>query len=258
MPALFGNIIGFKTVIEKEVSRFLSVYLQTIIAPVITTFLFYIVFATVFAGSRKAVLEEPFMLFLAPGLIMMNMAQNAFSNTSSSLMIGKMQNSIQDVLMAPITSFELLSGYVIGGIIRGLMIGFVAMSVMSPIIGLPVREPLVILLFAILGCSMMSVLGVMAGLWAVKFDHIAAITNFVILPMTFLSGTFYLLERLGPLWEKIGHFNPFFYMIDGFRYGFLGKGDADPLAGGVILLVVNIVLWGLAYRLVDTGYKIKS
>ena len=258
MPALFGNFIGFQTVIKKEVSRFLNVYLQTVIAPVITTFLFYIVFATVFAGSRKAVLDEPFMLFLAPGLIMMNMAQNAFSNTSSSLMIGKMQNSIQDVLMAPITSFELLAGYVIGGIIRGVMIGFVAMAVMGPIIGLPMREPLVILSFAVLGCSMMSVLGVMAGLWAVKFDHIAAITNFVILPMTFLSGTFYLLERLGPLWEKVGHFNPFFYMIDGFRYGFIGVSDTEPMLGLVVMTGMNIIFWYICRYMLKIGYKLRA
>jgi ABC-2 type transport system permease protein len=254
------NWIGMQTLVKREVGRFLNVYLQTIVAPVVTTLLFYIVFTLAFgaADGGRGIAGVPYMEFLVPGLIMMGMAQNAFSNTSSSMIIGKMQGNIIDILMPPLAPWEILVGYIIGGVLRGLLIGVLSVIVLVPFVGLTISNPFTLILFAILGCMMLSLLGTIGGMWADKFDHIAAITNFVVMPMTFLSGTFYTVDRLSPFWQDVAHANPFFYMIDGFRSGFIGVTDMPLMIGIIFLVAFNALLWWAAHRMLVTGYKIKS
>lgn len=253
------NWIGIRTLVHREVGRFLNVYLQTIIAPVITTFLFYVIFTLAFDGlSGRGIDGVPYMNFLVPGLIMMAMAQNAFANTSSSLMIGKIQGNIIDILMPPLAAWELLTGYVIGGVMRGVLIGLVSVLILAPFIGLSVQAPLTLLVFGVLGCGMLALMGVLGGIWSQKFDHIAAFTNFFVTPLTFLSGTFYSADRLPSIWYDLAHINPFFYMIDGFRAGFIGVSDMPLTYGIAFLSLLNIALWLFAHHLLKIGYKIKS
>jgi len=252
-------MIGLKTLVWKEVGRFLNVYTQTIVAPVITTMLYYAIFALAFGGIAKTIGDGiPYLTFLAPGLIMMTMVQNAFANTSSSLMIAKVQGNIVDVLLPPISPAEFFVGYMTGGILRGMMVGAVCAIAVWLTVGLPIHSFGAIVLFAVLGNMMLSSLGLAAAIWSEKFDHIAAVTNFIVTPMTFLSGTFYSAEQLPGIWNTLVHYNPFFYMIDGFRYGFIGHADGNLMAGAIMLVVINIVLAGLTYAMVKTGYKIKS
>lgn len=253
------NWIGIQTIVQKEVGRFLNVYLQTIIAPIVTTLLYYIIFTLAFGESAgRGIQGVPYMQFLVPGLIMMAMSQNAFANTSSSIVIGKVQGNIIDVLMPPLAPWEILTGYVTGGILRGMLIGFVAVLLLTPFVGLPVEKPLHLVVFGILGTGMLALLGIVGGIWSDKFDHIAAVTNFIVMPLTFLSGTFYSVERLTPFWQDLAHLNPFFYMIDGFRSGFIGIADMPLLYGVIVLAAVNILLWFTALTMLRKGYKIKS
>jgi len=252
------NTIGLYTLIRKEVGRFLSVYTQTLIAPVVTMLMFYTVFMLAFGGIKREVGDVSFLNFLAPGLIMMTMAQNAFANTSSSIVISKVQGNIVDVLMPPLSSMELLAGYMAGSIVRGLSVGFVGVIVVALVVGLPIHNIPQILAFAVLGTMMMGLLGIVGGIWSEKFDHIAAFTNFVVTPLTFLSGTFYSIEVLPGLWQNMAHYNPFFYMIDGFRAGFITQADSAPMLGLAVLVGTNIFLMAVAYRMIKTGYKIKS
>lgn len=253
------NWIGIKTLIQKECGRFLNVYLQTIIAPVVTTFLFYVIFTLAFSGmDGRGISGIPYMHFLVPGLIMMGMAQNAFANTASSLIIGKVQGNIIDVLMPPFAPWELLTGYLFGGVLRGLLIGCVSILILTPFIGINIEQPLYLIIFGFLGTSMLALLGIVSGIWAEKFDHNAAITNFIVMPLTFLSGTFYSIDRLTPVWQTIAHINPFFYMIDGFRAGFIGQNDMPIILGITVLIAVNLALWTLALLMLRSGYKIKS
>ena len=256
------NWIGFWTLFSKEVRRFVKVYLQTIIAPVITTLLFYAVFALAMGGGAgnapSMIGDVPFFSFLAPGLIMMAMTQNAFANTSSSVMISKVQGNITDVLMPPLSPLELALAYVLGGIVRGLVVGVATAAAILVFQPLRVVDVGAVLLFAILATMMLSLLGVIGGIWADKFDHIAAVTNFIVTPMTFLSGTFYSVDRFPPILRSITHLNPFFYMIDGFRYGFIGHTDGSIWQGFWVLMLSNAVLWAVVLRMLITGYKLKS
>ncbi|MBK6897272.1 MAG: ABC transporter permease [Alphaproteobacteria bacterium] len=253
------NKIGLYTLVRKEVERFLKVYTQTLIAPAVTTLLFYTVFALAFGGlERKMEDGLSYLSFLAPGLIMMAMAQNAFSNTSSSLVISKIQGNIVDLLMPPLSAGEILTGYMLGSVIRGLAVGLSTLIVLSLFVSVSIHSIAAILIFAVLGTHMMGALGVVAGIWSEKFDQIAAFTNFIVTPLTFLSGTFYRIDILPEAWRFAAYLNPFFYMIDGFRYGFIGHADGSLLAGISILLLVNFGLTVLAYRMLKTGYKIKS
>lgn len=252
------NTVGLYTLIRREISRFVVVYAQTIITPVVTTLLFYTVFALAFGGISKEIGGIPFLQFLAPGLIMMSMVQNAFANTSSSLIIAKVQGNIVDILMPPLSSGELLAGFLIGGLARGLAVGVVSILVMSLFLSLPVSSVGLIILFAVLGNSLMSVLGIIGGVIAHKFDHLAAFTNFFVMPMTFLSGTFYSVESLPGYWKLLAHANPFFYMIDGFRAGFIGHADGDIATGIALLVAANVVLCAVTYWMLRTGYRIKS
>ncbi|MBI1301794.1 MAG: multidrug ABC transporter permease [Alphaproteobacteria bacterium] len=252
------NHIGLKTMIEREVLRFLTVYSQTIIAPMITTLMFYTVFALAFGGLERELNGVPFLVFLAPGLIMMNMVQNSFANASSSLVISKIQGNIVDVLMPPLSPLELFSGYAIGSVIRGLSVGLATGFALAVFTNLTIYSFTSIITFAFLGTYMLGTIGIAAGIWADRFDNMASITNFVITPMTFLSGTFYSIKDLPEVWQKIASYNPFFFMIDGFRYGFTGQSDANVMLGFSVLAICNISLTALAYWMFKTGYKIKS
>lgn len=252
------NWVGLQTLIKKEVGRFINVYTQTVVAPVITTLLFYAVFALAFGGTTRTIGDIPYLTFLAPGLVMMTMVQNAFANTSSSLMIAKMSGTIVDLLMPPLSAFEIFWGFVIGGILRGVFVGSVVAIVVSVFVGMQVHSLFYIIAFAVLGNMMLSSIGIAAGIWSQKFDHISAVTNFLVTPLTFLSGTFYSITQLPEIWQKVAHYNPFFYMIDGFRYGFIGHADGNLTIGLILLIVVNILISALTFWMLKSGYKIKS
>lgn len=256
IPAI--NLIGLQTLIKKEVGRFLNVYTQTIVAPVVTTLLYYAIFALAFGGVAQVVDGMPYMTFLAPGLVMMTMVQNSFANTSSSIVIAKVQGNIVDVLMPPISAGELFTGYMVGGVIRGLIVGAVCAVAVWATVGMGIHALWAVVAFAILGNMMLSSLGLAAGVWSEKFDHIAAVTNFIVTPLTFLSGTFYSAQQLPGIWNTLVHYNPFFYMIDGFRYGFIGHADGNLMVGLATLVVINILLGWMTLRMLKTGYKIKS
>lgn len=259
-PRFIGqfNRIGLMTLVKKEVGRFLNVYMQTIIAPVVTTLLFYTVFALAFGGITQMIGEIPYLVFLAPGLIMMTMVQNAFSNTSSSIVISKVQGNIVDVLMPPLSATEIYIGFILGGLLRGLCVGLCAGIVMALFVPIHIHSIPYIIGFAVLGTMMLASLGLAGGIWSEKFDHIAAVTNFLVTPLTFLSGTFYSIERLPEVWQTVAHYNPFFHMIDGFRYGFIGQADGSPMVGLVFLAAINLLLMVVCLRMLKTGYKIKS
>lgn len=252
------NAVGFYTLLSKEVARFLKVYMQTVISPVTTTVLYFLVFSLAFGELRRSIEGISYIFFLMPGLIMMSMAQNAFMNTSSSLTISKYDGSIVDLLMPPLSSVEILSAKVIAGVIRGVVVGGAAAVTFMVIADMSIKYPLYILFYAVTGSLLLSVMGFITGIWADKFDHTAAITNFLVTPLTFLSGTFYTVDQLSATWQPLVLYNPFFYMIDGFRYGFIGYADSNLTAGFVIMIVMNVVLFYIAYRILESGYKIKS
>lgn len=252
------NWIGMWTLYVKEVKRFLKVFLQTIAAPAVTTLMFLAIFALALGGTMRTVGDMPFLEFLAPGLIMMAVIQNSFANTTSSIMIGKVQGNIIDVLLPPLSSGELVASYAIGGITRGVLVGLVVGLAMVPTVGLSVVNVGVTVYFLLSASLMLSLVGIMAGIWADKFDHMAAVTNFVIVPLSFLSGTFYSVKQLPEGWSGISQYNPFFYLIDGFRYGLTGRADGDIAIGIAMTLVMNCVLWLACYRLFQSGYKLKA
>lgn len=252
------NTIGLYTLVKREVGRFINVYLQTIVAPVVTTVLYYAIFALAFGGQGREIGGVPYMEFLAPGLIMMGMAQNAFANTSSSLVIAKIQGNIVDLLMPPLSEFEIFAGFLIGALIRGLTVGLCTGLTIALFVPLHLYDWPVILIYAVLGTMMMASLGLAAGIWSDKFDHIAAVTNFIVTPLTFLSGTFYDMRALPPVWQTFAHYNPFYYMIDGFRGGFLAAYDHPHGMALLTLITVNIALAALVLWMLRSGYKIKS
>ncbi len=252
------NVIGLWTLYAKEVRRFFKVFTQTVMAPVITTLVFMAVFSLALGRASLTVGDLPFLVFLAPGLIMMAIVQNAFANTSSSIMIAKIQGNIVDLLMPPLSPSELLLGVIAGGVTRGCMVGLVVYLAMLPIVDLSVHSLPLVIYFVIAASLMLSLLGFLGALWAEKFDQMATVTNFVITPLSFLSGTFYSIERLPEPFHLIALINPFFYMIDGVRFGFTGHSDGSVLIGALVLAVVNIALWLLALRLMRRGYKLKA
>jgi ABC-2 type transport system permease protein len=255
------NWIGFWTLLMKEVRRFVKVWLQTIAAPVITTLLFYAVFSLAMSGgsgAAQAIYGVPYFNFLAPGLIIMAMTQNAFANTSSSVMIAKVQGNIVDVLMTPISSIELAMAWTLGGVARGLLVGVVTALTIDAFLPIRIHDLGAVLLYGTLATMMLSLLGIIGAIWADKFDHIAAVTNFIVTPLTFLSGTFYSVDRFPPVLRSLTHWNPFFYMIDGFRYGFIGHAEASLWSGFGVLLGLNVILWVVTLWMLVTGYKLKS
>jgi ABC-2 type transport system permease protein len=252
------NGLGWWTLYQREVLRFAKVYNQTVLAPVVTSLLYLVIFALALEPFKETVSGTPYLQFLAPGLIVMAITQNAFANTSSSLMIAKIQGTIVDLLMAPLTPWELTSALALGGVTRGLAVGAATAIAMLPVVPVSVHSIGLLLYFAITSALMLSLLGIAGGIWAEKFDHIAAVTNFIVTPLSFLSGTFYSIGRLPEWIQVIAHLNPFFYMIDGFRFACNGRSDTDPLLGVLILATVNAGLLYLCWRMFDRGYKLKA
>lgn len=259
-PRRYGavNWIGLWTLVAREVRRFLKVGTQTVAAPAVTTLLLLAVFALALGGAVREVAGVRFAEFLAPGLIMMAMVQNAFANTSSSLIIAKVQGNIVDTLMPPLSAGELTIGFAAGGVARGLAVGAAVAACLLPFVTLHVHAPAFILFHGLAAALMLSLLGVVAGIWAQKFDHIAAFTNFVVTPLAFLSGTFYTVDRLPEPWHAIALLNPFFYMIDGFRYGFIGHHDGDLAVGAAAILAADLALLALCRRLFASGYRLRA
>ena len=257
---VFGyvNWIGVWTLYRKEVLRFLIVFIQTVISPIVTSLLFLLVLSLAIGSDRGNVLGFPFLTFLAPGLIAMQVIQQAFSHSSSSIMIGKIQGNIVDVLYAPLTAGEITIATNLAACTRSIMIALLSILVFRFIIDLHFYNFFYIFIYTFLGAFILSSVGFIIGLWAEKFDHMASATNFIIVPLSFLSGTFYSIDKLPEILKMFSELNPFFYIIDGFRYGFLGVADGSIKFGLFYLIILNFLTWFVAYILFKKGYKIKS
>ncbi len=251
------NWEGLKTLYLREVRRFMKVGMQTLAAPVVTALLYMLVFVVAVGGGRQ-VHGVDYGTFVAPGLVMMQILSNAFANSSSSLLQAKFNGLMGDFLTPPLTPAEHVAGFGAGAATRGVVVGAISLLAVLPFARLPLAQPWAILYFGLGAALIMGFVGIMAGLWSEKFDHMAAVTNFVIMPMTFLSGTFYLVERLPEPFRTASHYNPFFYLIDGFRYGFTGQAESNLVVGGVMTAVLVLVLGFACLRLFSVGYKIKT
>jgi ABC-2 type transport system permease protein len=251
---------GLKTLYVKEVRRFFKVQLQTVWAPAITTMMFLVIFTVALGRSGRSVMGVPFADFLAPGLIVMAMLQNAFANSSFSLLVGKIQGTIVDYLMPPLSTGELIAGLVGAAVTRAFLVGFAVWLAMLlwPGVDVVPRHPLALFWFGLMGSAMLGFLGLLTSIWAEKFDHAAAVTNFVVAPLSLLSGTFYSIHSLSPTFQAISHANPFFYIISGFRYGFLEVADSPVTFGALLLLGINVVLGVACYFLLRSGWKLKN
>ena len=253
-----GNWVGLKTHYCKEVHRFWKVAFQTLIAPMVTTLLFLAVFTLALGRAVETVKGVPFEVFLAPGLIVFAIIQNSFANTSSSMLILKIQGSIVDLLMPPLTAGELVLGFIAGSMTRGVIVGVLVGVVMLLTTDLQIVNLWLVLFYGIAASMMLSLIGLITAIWADKYDNVASITNFVITPLSFLSGTFYSIERLPGLWHSVAQFNPFFYMIDGFRAGFIGTSDAPIWTGIAVITSLNVVMWIICHQMFARGYKLKG
>ena len=252
------NWVGIYSLYCKETLRFLSVFGQTIIGPIITAILFLVVISLAIGDNRENVLGVEFIVFLAPGLIAMQVIQQAFSHSSSSLLMGKVMGNIVDMIGAPLSASEVTFAIILASITRAVMISIISVIIFSFVIEIKINNYLIFTSYLIVSSFIMGAAGFIAGLWADKFDHMATVTNFVIVPLSFLSGTFYSIERLPNILQSISKANPFFYMIDGFRYSFIGKADGSIIIGLVYLSILSIVSWFVTYLLYKKGYKIKS
>tara|TARA_B100000686_G_C16437234_1_gene785164 strand:- start:10 stop:810 length:801 start_codon:yes stop_codon:yes gene_type:complete len=252
------NWIGFWTLYKKETLRFLIVAVQTIISPIVTSLLFLFVLSLAIGNDRGEVLGFSFITFLTPGLIAMQVIQQSFSHSSSSIMISKIQGNIVDILYAPLTAAEITLAINLAACTRSIIIAIVAIIVFTFIVDLRFYNFFYIFIFTLLGSFFLSSIGIIIGLWAEKFDHMASATNFIIVPLSFLSGTFYSIQRLPNILKEISELNPFFYIIDGFRYGFLGSSDGSVKFGFIYLFILSIITWYISYFLFKKGYKIKS
>jgi len=252
------NWLGVRTHITKEIYRFFKVGLQTLMAPAATTLMFLAIFTLALGRNVQVSAGIPFVEFLAPGLIIMAIIQNSYANTVSSVMISKIQGNIVDMLMPPLSPGEFIIGFVTGGVVRGVLVAICVGLAIWIFVPLQIYNFWFILFYGIAASSILSMLGLLTGIIAEKFDHQASISNFIITPLSFLSGTFYSIERLPDIWQNVAMANPFFYMIDGFRYGFIGYADASLTLGVLVLLGLNIFLWLVCYYLVAIGYKLKS
>ena len=254
------NWPGLRALYVKEVRRFFKVQLQTIWAPAITTMLFLVIFTVALGRQGRTVLGHPFADFIALGLIVMGMLQNAFANSSFSLLVGKIQGTIVDYLMPPLSNGELLAALTGASVTRAILVGFAVWGAMLlwPGVHVVPRHFWAIAWFGILGSLFLAFLGVLTSIWAEKFDHAAAVTNFVVAPLSLLSGTFYSVEALAPAFRAVSHANPFFYIISGFRYGFLGDADSPVLVGALVVLAIDIAMGALCYALLRSGWKIKA
>ena len=254
---IYYNYLCFLTLVKKEVSRFLKVGIQTVIGPAISSLLFLAVFSLALGRSVNSINGIDLPYFIAPGLIMMTMLQNSFANSASSIGQSKFQGNIVDILMAPLNNVELTFGFIIGSVCRGIVCGIVTTLGVMIFVPLVVHSYIALLFFTLMGCTMMGTLGTIVGIWADKWDQQQGITNFIVLPLTFLSGTFYSISRLPEFWQTVSSFNPFFYNIDGFRYAFTGISDSSLIQGSIFLIIINIILILLCYFMFRKGYKIK-
>ena len=252
------NWLGIWTLMSKETLRFIKVSYQTILAPVVTNILFFSIFLIVIDRDKLIIGGVQYTEFLVPGLIMMAILQNAFMNTSSSIMISKIQGNIVDILLPPLSNLELTIAITVGGVARGMVVGLVSVLVFSFLIDMKIINIFYILFFSLSGSLALTLLGVMGGIWADKFDHMAGLTNFIITPLTFLSGSFYSIDKLPDILQLIAKYNPFFYFIDGFRKGFIGYSDANIINGIVVCLVLNTILFFFVYKMFQTGYKLRT
>ena len=254
----FINWIGFQSLWFKECNRFIAVWQQTLLSPLVSSLLFLSVLTLALGNERGDVLGHSFISFLAPGLIAMSILTQSFSHSVSSLMIGKIQGNIVDMLYAPLSALEVSMAIILAALTRSFLIAIISIGVFSLIVEMPINNILFIFIFGFLSAFILGSLGFIAGLWAEKFDHTATVTNFVITPLSFLSGVFYSIEKLPEFFQIISLINPFFYMIDGFRYGFLGTSDGSVNIGLIYLTILSIVMWYTAFFLYKKGYKIKS
>ena len=252
------NWIGFKSLWLKECSRFMTVWQQTLLSPLVSSLLFLSVLSLALGNNKGDVLGYSFISFLAPGLIAMSILTQSFSHSVSSLMIGKIQGNIVDMLYAPLSALEVSMAVILAALTRSFLIAIISIAVFSLIVEIPLNNIFYIFIFGFLSAFILGSLGFITGLWAEKFDHTATITNFVITPLSFLSGVFYSIDKLPEFFQIISHLNPFFYMIDGFRYGFLGRADGSISVGLIYLTILSFVIWYVAFYLYKKGYKIKS
>jgi ABC-2 type transport system permease protein len=249
---------GFWTLLYKEVLRFWKVSFQTVAAPILTSLLYLLIFSHVLESHVRVYETVSYTAFLVPGLVMMSVLQNAFANSSSSLIQSKVTGNIIFVLLPPISYRQFFAAYVLAAVARGFVVGIGVLIVTLGFVGLSWQAPLWILIFATLGGAIMGALGVIAGIWAEKFDQLAAFQNFIIVPLTFLSGVFYSIHSLPPFWQQVSHFNPIFYMIDGFRYGFFGVSDVPPLLSLGVVAACFVVLTVFTLWLLRIGYKLRA
>ena len=252
------NLTGFGTLLYKEVLRFWKVWLQTVIAPVVTALLYLVVFGHVLAGRAPPLPGVDYVAFLIPGLMMMSVIQNAFANTSSSLIQARVAGNIVFLLLAPLSYFEFFAAFVAAAVARGAVVGLGVYALAVWAIPVPFHSVAVIAIFALLGAAVLGAAGLIAGIWAQKFDQLAGFQNFVILPLSFLSGVFYSLHGLPPLWRGLSHLNPFFYMVDGFRYGFFGVSDVSPWLSLAVVLATLAAVSALAVWMLKTGYRLRD
>ena len=252
------NWIGFWTLYKKEVLRYLIVWVQTLLSPIISSLLFFLVLSVAIGNNRSDVLGVPFMSFLAPGLIAMQVIQQSFSHSSSSFMIGKIQGNIVDILYAPLSPGEVTFAVSLAATTRSFMIGIVSLFIFYFLVDIEVKNFYSLIFYTFTSSFILGSVGIIAGLWAEKFDHMASITNFFIVPLSFLSGTFYTIDNLPSFLQTISKCNPFFYMIDGFRYSFLEESDGSIFVGSIYLTILTILFWFISYLLYKRGYKIKS
>ena len=255
----FGiNWVGAYSLYIKETLRFLNVFGQTIIGPIVTAILFLLVISLAIGNERSDVLGVPFIEFLAPGLIAMQVIQQAFSHSSSSLLMGKVMGNIVDLIGAPLSAGEVSLSIIFASVTRALTISIISIIIFSLIIEIEIKNYAVFILYLFLSSFIMGAAGFIAGLWADKFDHMATVTNFIIVPLSFLSGTFYSIDKLPELLKTLSYYNPFFHMIDGFRYSFINDMDGSIQFGLMYLTFLSIIIWYIAYLLYKKGYKIKS
>lgn len=252
------NLVGLRTLTYKETLRFLKVYLQTIIAPLVTSVLYLLVFAHVLETRMQVFPGVTYTAFLVPGLIMMSAIQNAFANSSSSLIQSKVSGNLIFVLVAPLSNLEIYLAFTAAAVLRGLLVGLGVYLVGSIFTPLPIHSPFYLVAFGVLGSAACASMGIIAGIWGEKFDQMAGVTNFVITPLSFLAGVFYSVDALPPGWRLLSHFNPFFYMVDGFRYAILGVSDVDPRLGLAVTLLCLATLATVTLKLLQSGYKLRA
>jgi ABC-2 type transport system permease protein len=251
-------VIGFRMLLYKELLRFSKVLLQTLVAPVVTALLYLLVFGHVLQGRVETFAGVPYAAFLIPGLMMMSVVQNAFANTSSSLIQSKVQGNIVFMLLAPLSHLEFFGAFVVAAVARGVLVGLGVYLVALAFVAVPVQHAWAVIAFAVLGSAVAGGLGMIAGIWAEKFDQLAGFQNFVILPLSFLSGVFYSIQSLPRFWQQVSHLNPFFYMIDGFRYGFFGVSDVPPLASLAVVAGALAFVSAIGIAMVRSGYRLRD